>query len=719
MKKYLKLILMSFLFFSPLFWRGAGGEAFSQSRKEWLQTADEAFKHEDYSTAAYYYLQIMQGPADGENIAYPYEVIQVLLPVKKSDSASSLDTSKSFKPVVTHTEKNTPYGTADHRIVHNLAESYRKIHDYLNAEKWFEKSAMNESKEYPDERYWYAVSLMQNAKYDKAGEEFEKYLKSNSDKNSTLYKSAQKKSMSCEFFVGTSLSVNPLSVISELDTAINGGTTSFSPAFFGSKDVLAFSSARKQSFAPEGQNPVYFSDIFFITKKDSAHWADAKNVGSPINTPPMHEAAGVFSEDRDRFFFTQWSSGGAEKKECAIYVSRFLNGQWLKPMKLNSNVNADGYKSMHPSLNRQGNILFFSSDKPRGKGEIDLWYAPIDDFGKAATAVNLGETVNTEGNETTPFYEYSTKMLYFSSDGHQGLGGLDIFKSALNDEGGDTIWSKPVNLNAPINSSRDDAYFIASQDQSIGYFASDRKICEGCEGGSCYKIYSVNPVPYIITLQGTVYEKKTKKPIVNSLVTVKDISEKTGSMHVITDDNGNYSTLLSDKMTYNTKAQKIKYFSDMAKADISTKGIKKTTVMTQDFYLEKIPSGDIVIPGIEYDFDKATLRPYSKLILDTLSDMLKLNYNLVVELSSHTDSRGNDDYNSRLSDDRAKSCVQYLITKGIDKDRMVPKGYGESKLIVTDEEINTMPTEEEKEAGHQKNRRTAFRILAEKAIVPK
>ncbi|MBI3500928.1 MAG: OmpA family protein [Bacteroidetes bacterium] len=690
--------------------------AFSQSRKEFLQTADEAFRNQDYSTAAFYYLKALESSADGDIVSYPYEVNQVMLPVKKSAETSSLDTSKNFKPVVTHEEKNTAYGIADQRIVHNLAVSYRKNHDYINAENWSEKALQNDPKIYPDEHYWYANNLMLNGKYEKASEEFEKYFQVNTDKNSPLYKSAQKKSMSCDYFAGTSVSVNSLSILRELDTAINGGTASFSPAFFKTKDSLAFASSRKQSFAGEGQNPIYLSDIFFASKKDSFNFSGAKNFGMPVNTTD-HEAAGVFSREGDKFFFTRWTSVNAEKKECAVYLSRFMNKQWLRPMKLNSNVNVEGYKSMSPSLNEQGNILFFSSDRPGGKGKMDIWYAPVDEFGKAGTAVNLGAPVNTEGDEITPFYDYATRTLYFSSDEHQGLGGQDIFKSALNDEQGDTTWSKPLNLKSPINSSRDDAYFIAYPDQSIGYFASDRKPCEECGSGACYKIYSVNPVPFIITLKGTVYEKKTKKPVVNSLVTLKDASEKSESIFIITDDSGKYSTMIPEEMLYNTKAQKNKYFSD--KADVSTIGIKKTTLLTQDFYLEKIPSGDIVIPGIEYDFDKATLRPRSKLILDTLADMLKLNDNLVVELSSHTDSRGNDDYNFRLSDERAKSCVNYLITKGIAKDRLQPKGYGETKLIVNDEEINAMPTEEEKEAGHQKNRRTAFRIIEEKAIVPK
>ncbi|MEK7486543.1 MAG: OmpA family protein, partial [Planctomycetota bacterium] len=642
--------------------------AFSQSRKEWLHTADEAFRNQDYSTAAYYYLKVLQGPPDGENISYPYEVNQVLLPVKKSEGASSLDTSKNFKPVVTNKDQSTHYSIADQRIVHNIAASYRLAHNYINAEKWYEKSVQSDSKIYPDDRYWYANSLMINGKYDKAVEEFEEYMQTNTDKNSSLYKSAQKKSISCEFFAGISLSINPLSVISELDSAINGGTASFSPAFYKTKDSLVFASARKQSIAPEGQNPIYFSDIFSASKKDSINFSEAKNFGIPVNSTD-HEAAGVFSREGDKFFFTRWTSGSSEKKESAIYLSKYLNKQWLQPMKLNSNVNVEGYKSMSPSLNEQGTILFFSSDQPGGKGKMDIWYSPIDEFGKAGTGVNLSAPVNTEGDEITPFYDYATRMLYFSSDEQQGLGGQDIFKSALNDEQGDITWSKPLNLKSPINSSRDDAYFIAYPDQSIGYFSSDRKPCEECGGGSCYKIYSVNPVPFIITLKGTVYEKKTKKLVVNSLITLNDASEKLESIYIITDDSGKYSTMIPEEMLYNTKAQKNKYFSD--KADISTMGIKKTIILNQDFYLEKIPSGDIVIPGIEYDFDKATLRHYSKLILDTLSDMLKLNDNLVVELSSHTDSRGNDDYNFRLSNERAKSCVQYLIFKGIAKERLV------------------------------------------------
>ncbi len=687
---------------------------FSQTRNEYLQTAADAFKNEDYSTAAYYYLNALEGSFGEENTSYPYEINPVFLPLKKSSKNSSLDTSKNFKSVVTLEEQNAQYGIADQRIVHNLAMSYRLSHDYENAEKWYKKSVQSDSTIYADDLYWYANSLMINGKYDKASEEFDIYIKANTEDSSPLYKSAQRKFKSCNYFAGTIFSVNTLSIVTELDSTINGGTTSFSPSFFGNRDTLVFASARKKSIAEEGQNSLYLSDIFLSMKKDSATFGHSQNLGIPINTP-MHEAAGVLSPSGDQFFFTRWTLGTAEKKECGIYVSRYFNNQWLQPMKLDSNVNVKGYKSMNPSLNQQGNMLLFSSDRPGGKGKMDLWYSPINEFGKAGTAVNLGSNVNTEEDEITPFYDYTGKILYYSSDGHVGLGGMDIFKSyAMRTKKGRIAWSKPINLKSPINSSRDDAYFIVYPNQSIGYFASDRKLCADCDGGACYKIYSLPLVPLTITLEGTVSDQKTKKPITNSLITLMDASKKTASIYVITDDEGKYSVFLSEEMSYQLKAQKNKYFS--SQSEVSTIGIKKSIVMIRDFYLDKIPSGDIVIPGIEYDFNAAALRPISKLIIDTLSDMLKLNDNLIVEIGAHTDSRGNDVYNYQLSEDRANSVVQYLIYKGIAKERVKPKGYGETQLIITDAEIANMRMEAEKEISHQKNRRTAFKILEEKEI---
>jgi outer membrane protein OmpA-like peptidoglycan-associated protein/tetratricopeptide (TPR) repeat protein len=695
----------------------------AQSRKEWLRYADDAFKKEDYASAAFFYLKILDpNTAEGKDLTYPYEIKSVQLPRKeKKDSVQmkqKTDSSKTDSSKIVQADtsvkktgeaRNMLVDIRDQYVVHQLAESFRLSHDYENAEKWYEKSAMSKPRAYPDERYWYAMSLLSNGKYEQALTAFENYLQGNTDPESVLYKSSKKKILCCHFALDP-LSTREGVVVTELDTVVNGGTTSFAPSFFGDKNKIAFTSARKQSTSAEKMEPKFVCDIFTSVKTESG-WEKPNNMGSPISTF-NHEGAGYLSPDKQKFYFTRWTTLYSGKKECAIYVSRFLNNQWLQPMKLNSNVNLEGYKSMHPSLNLDGSIIYFASDRPGGKGKMDIWYSTIDEFGNAGPPVNMGSKVNTMADEVTPFFDYLTKTLYFASDGHTGLGGLDIFKSYGEED--DTIRSTPINVGGPINSSRDDAYFAVYKDQTASYFASDRKLCTTCEGGACYKIYTVEKEPMLITLKGKVYHKKTKETLPNTLITLKDIAGDIQTAYIITDETGSYSTLMREEVNYYLKAQKNKFFGDQATT--STIGIKQSKEIIQDFYLDPIPTGEIEIPGIEYDFDKATLRPRSKLILDTLAEKLKLNDNLVVEISSHTDSRGNDDYNLRLSNERAKSCVDYLISKGIEPERLQPRGYGETKLLVSDDEISKLKTYDEKEVAHQKNRRTAFKVVKEVEI---
>lgn len=673
--------------------------SFSQNKKLWLQYGDEAFRNGDYSSAAHFYNKIVdKNSSEAKDLVYPYDVKPYIAPPKEEKQDS------------TSTKKISAADSKMQYVIHQLAESYRLLHNDEKAEMWYAQSVQNSSSQYPNERFWYGECLMKNSKYDAAIEQFEKYQKENPDKQSALYKLAEKKILNCSFALDPKSTKQGI-IIHELDTIINSGSSSFAANFFGETDKILFTSSRKESKAMENADPLFICDLYISINKDSI-WSLPKNMNSPISTP-QHEGAGVLSPNEQQFFFTRWSSGAAEKKECAIYMSRFMNGQWLQPMKLKSNVNAEGYRSMHPSLNLDGSILFFSSDRPGGVGKMDIWACPIDEFGNAGNPFNLGKNINTSEDEVAPYYEHRTQTLYFSSEGHIGLGGLDIFKSYREEE--DTIWSAPVNLRAPINSSHDDSYFVLAHDQTIGYFSSDRKSCTSCEGeGNCMRIYSAIGEPMLITLKGKVLNKETQKPIPNALITFKDVNANMQTFFIITNDSGGYSTLLREEMDYFLKVQKNKHFGE--KATVTTKGITKSTELIQDFFLMQIPTGEMVIKGIEYDYDKATLRPESKKILDKIYEVLAFNDNLIVELSSHTDSRGGDDYNEKLSQERANSCVAYLVSKGIAKDRLVPKGYGETKLLVTDDEINKMKTTEEKEAGHQMNRRTAFSIIGEKEI---
>jgi outer membrane protein OmpA-like peptidoglycan-associated protein len=361
---------------------------------------------------------------------------------------------------------------------------------------------------------------------------------------------------------------------------------------------------------------------------------------------------------------------------------------------------------MHPYISFDGSKLYFSSNRPGGKGGMDIWYCDIDVNGNTSEPRNVGTSVNTTGDEVSPYFHTVSSTLFFASNGLAGLGGLDIFKSAYNVD--DTTYGTPKNLGLPINSSKDDAYLIMERTQSKGYFASDR---EDCQGGHCYDIYEFENEPIEFDISGFVFDALTNLPIQNALVTIKDVHGDKEPVSLMTNEKGYYSSVLSPNMEYFFKSQKNKYFADAA--SIITRGKTETTHFTQDFSLNMIPGGDVVIEGVEYDLNKATLKPSSMEVLDRIVDMLKMNKNISIEINSYTDTRGNDKDNLKLSQARSQSCVDYILSKGITKDRLIPKGFGGANPLLSDAEIDKIPNKEEKEAEHQKNCRTAFRIIDE------
>jgi len=729
MHAYLKagLVIFSVLLGSAL--------SFSQSKKELLKYADESYKNENYVAAAYFYGKIVGSYASGAQdhvLPYEFSAWNKPLKVEKADtSALESDSTQTDSTKVNSTQapkqeaatvdadssdsdgsdsegsikNNKTYQYALYR----LAESYRKSYNYENAEAIYEKCQALDTDAYPLKQFWYAMSLKSNMKYGVAQHEFNAFMKDNRGNKALDTLDRNYLRWAYKEFAGCRMAVefikNPVKGIDiyRADSSINKGTSNFAAVYdeYGDDNSILFTSARPESrSAKKGASAFpYYCDVFSSERIDSLSWSKPKNFGNPVNTV-MHEGGVFVAQDQSKMFFTRWGDVG-ETKICHIYLSKFFNGQWLQPQKLNENINMPGYKSMHPFLLSDGVTLFFSSDRPGGEGNMDLWYCTINEYGNAGSPRNMGNLINTPGDDSSPFYDEEARSLYFSSNGHVGMGGMDIYESFGEIEN----FYRPENLGYPINSSKDDLYFTLNSLQNHGFLTSDRTDCEDCEGSSCYSIYEIEYGPPKFTLSGHVYSKVNKKPIPNSLITLKDVNEMFEPFFIISDENGYYFTPLRREMIYYVKAQKVRYFADAT--DISTKGLEKSTDLIHDFYLPKIPIGEIEIKGIFYDYDKWDLRPESKSTLDSLVFFLNVNDNITIELSSHTDDRGQDDYNEKLSQKRAQSVVDYLVLKGIPLDRLTPVGYGEKKPI-----INKAQTEEE----HQQNRRTAFEVLREDYI---
>lgn len=577
------------------------------------------------------------------------------------------------------------------QVLYMIAESYRKANNFKQAFEWYEKLV---NTKYPNPKilYSYGLLLKNFERYEEAGRQFYDYLFEVPGDSAAIremqscYKVQQWKSNPKKFDIKN---------VQELNTAFSD----YAP-FYGNHK-LYWASSRSEATGNEifewtGQK---CSD-FFESKNENGVWSKPSNLKGAVNTN-FNEGAAWIDAEGSTMYFTQCNGIDGKGLNCKIYVSSLQNNVWSSPQVLP--FCSDSFSVGHPAMSKDGKRLFFASDMKGGYGEKDIYvisYNPIND--KWGTPVNLGPRVNTAEDDMFP-YMTEDGILYYASKGFEGMGGLDLYETK--DSAG--TFTQAVNLQYPINSGGDDfgITFIPKSEvkdnNPIGYLCSNR---EGGKGDD--DIYSITVKPYIFVIKGTVYDRESAGPLASASVTIKDqygkpvYTIKTGSK-------GEFAGELPLNNTLDLTAVKEKYFSSSS-VIISTNGITKDSVLEVKLVLDPIPAEDVdfTLKGIFYDLDKWDLRPESKKVLDSLTLILNNNPTLVIELASHTDSRAPENYNMELSKKRAKSCVDYLIEKGITKDRLVPVGYGESKLV-NDCADGVECSDEE----HQQNRRTTFRVL--------
>lgn len=664
---------------------------FSQSKMVWLNTADKLYENKDYHNALIYYKKVLD---DTISLAYPilpYEVqlSNRALSKKKKDLGSQMVTLEDYTN-------------------HQIAMCYKNTFDYQRAEEQFSKTYQIEG--YSNDAYFYGNSLKNNGKFMEAIDVYEAFIRSN-PLSESLVESAKDQMRGCLFILNDS-EAKTEATVKMADSIFNTGTASFAVAYFEGEDKVMFTSARPGGVVlePEQQSE-FLCDIYWTEKDNNGNWKSAVNFGRPLNSAQQDAAATI--NNSNTIFYTRWSENRIHPK---IYLARMMNGKFFEASELDERVNIDGYSSQQPFVSMDGKALFFSSNRPGGEGGFDIWKIKLDEIGNLeGDPVNLGSNVNSTANEITPFFHEATSTLFFSSDGYNTIGGYDVFKSNCNPD--TQIYSRALNMGSPINSSFDDTYMIWDSKLGTGFLSSDR---EPCEFGHCYNIYEVKNSEIIISLEGYAYNMETDEILPNTTITIKDVIGIANNYKVNTDNNGYYAIDITIGEMIFMKAQKSDFFADAAV--VNTETITESISLNQDFYLDPIPTGEIEIKGIEYDFDAATLREESKRELDKLVEFLNLNNNLKVEIRSHTDERGKDSYNLKLSERRAKSVVDYLIDNGIDPLRLLAMGKGETEPVIipidgkdvelTPKFIYSHTDEDLRETYHQRNRRTAFKVIA-------
>lgn len=519
------------------------------------------------------------------------------------------------------------------------------------------------------------------------------------------------------------------------ENLINSRYDDFSATYANSaSNEVIFTSSRdgSQGKAKDEWTGRSFSDLWIVKKDVKGKWgkpvpADEESV---VNTE-ANEGQAFFNARYNTMYFTRCPNEKKKQNGCQIYVSKRAGKGFSEAQGVE--LSEDSTVAIgHPTLTADELTIIFSSDMPGGMGGKDLWIATRqkknDKFGKPR---NLGAPVNTEGNEVFPFLRNDT-ILYFASDGHPGLGGLDIFKSLINRENDKkSTWLPPLNMGIPINSPYDD-FGITFHPEAYeeGFFASNRK---GGRGGD--DVYSFSAEPVLFTLQGIVKDEQTMQFIQGALVEMKR-SDKAGFKSSST-ARGTYSfnkNQMKPNYDYELTVKADGYFTKTGQT--TTKGYENSRDLVLDFMLTPIPKKPIVLPEILYDLGKWDLKPQYQDSLQGLITTLEANPTTIIELAAHTDARDSEERNDVLSQKRAQSVVDYLILRGIDPDRLVAKGYGErsprvltKKFIragytfpsgkkLSETYIDSLPNREVKEAAHQLNRRTEFSIIATN-FVPK
>jgi len=594
-----------------------------------------------------------------------------------------------------------------------IAECYRLTNDPKNAETWY-RLAVRSSYSKPDAQFWLAESLKKNGKYQQAVEEYKKYKQvAPSDAR------ADQEIRSCELALEWQRNPDPYRVEEMKD--LNSVDSDFSPAY-GRDDfgVIYFTSSRDDAAGNKthGATGQSFTDIFESRLDKKSKWSTPVPVD--ILNSESEEGTPCFSADYSEVYFTRCEAGKREKKGCAIMFSERNGDKWSNPVNLQ--IVPDSLVAAHPSLSSDGQILYFVSDMPGGFGLKDIYMVTRAERGNSWSAPrNLGPEINTPGNELFPFIRHDGS-LYFSSDGQIGMGGLDIFRAVRQPDG---TWVVR-NMRPPINSFADDFGIVFEDDSEKGIFSSTRK------GRGNDDLYTFELPPLRFAVTGLVKDEKTGTPVQGAVVQL--IASDGSNLQAETGNGGDFRFNLKQDVDYIFLASKRGFLNGKEKE--TTKGQEKSRDFMVTIPLTAIDK-PIELPNIFYDFGKWDLRPESMVSLDKLVETLNDNPNVTIELMSHTDSRDTEEYNLDLSQKRAQSVVQYLIDKGIDPARLSPKGYGEStpKVVdtaiaaqnqflkegttLTEQYINSLSTEEQKEIAHQINRRTEFRVLRTDYEAPK
>ncbi len=477
---------------------------------------------------------------------------------------------------------------------------------------------------------------------------------------------------------------------------INSKYADYSPMLTADMQTMVFTSRREGTTGNQidPYDMQYYEDIYITHKLDSSNWAEPEKIKGKINTKGHDANVGLTNDGQHLFIYRSNSESGD------IFQSDLEGESWSKPYKLPEPINSKYMEkciSFTPDMRR----AYFVSNRPGTKGGLDIFHVDIDKFGNYGEVINVGDSINTIYDEDGVFIHPDGKTMYFSSKGHNTMGGYDIFKSEMDSNG---VWHSPVNVGMPINSADDDIFLVVSADGKTGYFSSIRTDCVGEK--DIYKIDFSEKDPGIangnlIVVTGSITDFILKEPIEAEIEIADNSTQEVIAKFKSNKNNGKFIISLPSGKNYAVRASKDGYLFHSENFNLTDSSNYQEVKLDVEMKRIEVNANEI-LRNIFFDYGKATLRDESKMELDELYKLLTAYPEIKLEISGHTDSISSKKFNIRLSERRAKSVAAYLINKGISKDRLTTKGYGFDKPIADNS------TKE----GRQKNRRVEFKIIA-------
>jgi outer membrane protein OmpA-like peptidoglycan-associated protein/tetratricopeptide (TPR) repeat protein len=581
-------------------------------------------------------------------------------------------------------------GKADAYVYSQLAESYYNVFNTQEAERWYAKAL--ETSDNPEMVFKYSQMLKANGKYDESNVQMAKFAKMRPSDDRALAYNKNPNYLPKILEKGKKFNIQNLDFNSKYSDF--GGTL---------KDgKLYITSSRNTSRKTYGWNEEPFLDIYELDQNEDGSYQAAVLVENKVNTK-YHEGVASFSPDGNTMYFSRESFFEKEYEKDSISKVRYsllhlfdankIDGKWDNVQGFA--INSENYSVKNPSVSADGTTLYFASDMPGGFGLFDIYKAAINSDGSLGDPVNLGQKVNTQGQEMFPFSS-SNGTLYFSSNGHLGLGNLDVFYTKEIDGK-----LAPIrNVGIPVNSSADDFAFSLNEETEEGYVSSNRDGGKGSD--DIYAIKKLQPLCDVL-ITGTVKDSKTGNPIDAASVAMFD-DQGNEVLSKVTNPDGTVEFIVECGKTSELEVTMDGFESQRITVGASEEEEVAVSIML-DPIEEIVGPEKINLDPIYFDFDQSNITAQAAFELDKLVQIMTKYPDLIINATSHTDSRGNASYNERLSDRRAKTTVQYLISQGIDKSRISGEGKGESELKV---DCGNNCTDEE----HQLNRRSEFIIVS-------